>query len=133
MWSASLYLKDPAGSRFVAGGPAEAELLLGSPLPALPPPDRDGGRNVFAVRFHPQLRTLLLRFLQGLLSQIGAEGVGPPRPRRPRPAPRPGRVRGGAGAPAAVGARGRPAARPAEPVLAGPHPRRGRVAARAGG
>src|SRR2546427_763771 len=78
MWSASLYLKDPAGSRFVAGGPAEAELLLGSPLPALPPPDREGGRSVFAVRFHPQLRTLLLRFLQGLLSQIGAEGAAPP-------------------------------------------------------
>ena len=78
MWSASLYLKDPAGARFVAGGPAEAELLLGSPLPALPPPDREGGRSVFAVRFHPQLRTLLLRFLQGLLNQIGAEGTAPP-------------------------------------------------------
>jgi class 3 adenylate cyclase len=45
----------------VAGGVAEAEL-----------------RNIFAVRFHPQLRTLLLRFLQGLLSQIGAEGTDPP-------------------------------------------------------
>ena len=78
MWSASLYLKDPASARFVAGGLAEAELLLGSPLPALPPPDREGGRNVFAVRFHPQLRTLLLRFLQGLLAQIGAEGAPPP-------------------------------------------------------
>src|SRR6266850_7391482 len=78
MWSASLYLKDPAGARFVAGGPAEAELLLGSPLPSLPPPDREGGRSVFAVRFHPQLRTLLLRFLQGLLTQIGAEGATPP-------------------------------------------------------
>jgi class 3 adenylate cyclase len=78
MWSASLYLKDPASSRFVAGGIAEAELLLGSPLPSLPPPDREGGRNIFAVRFHPQLRTLLLRFLQGLLSQIGAEGTDPP-------------------------------------------------------
>jgi class 3 adenylate cyclase len=78
MWSASLYLKDPAGARFVAGGPAEVELLLGSPLPSLPPPDREGGRSVFAVRFHPQLRTLLLRFLQGLLSQIGAEGAAPP-------------------------------------------------------
>ena len=78
MWSASLYQKDPAASRFVAGGLAEAEQLLGSPLPSLPPPDREGGRNVFAVRFHPQLRTLLLRFLQGLLSQIGAEGTSPP-------------------------------------------------------
>src|SRR5436190_961638 len=78
MWSASLYLKDPAGARFVAGGPAEVELLLGSPLPSLPPPDREGGRSVFAVRFHPQLRTLLLHFLQGLLSQIGAEGAAPP-------------------------------------------------------
>jgi class 3 adenylate cyclase len=78
MWSASLYLKDPAGARFVAGGPAEAESLLGSPLPSLPPPDREGGRSLFAVRFHPQLRTLLLRFLQGLLRQIGAEGTAPP-------------------------------------------------------
>ena len=78
MWSASLYLKDPAGSRFVAGGLAEAEQLLGSPLPPLPPPDREGGRSVFAVRFHPQLRTLLLRFLQGLLGQIGTEGTVPP-------------------------------------------------------
>ncbi len=78
MWSASLYQKDPAASRFVAGGLAEAEHLLGSPLPPLPPPDREGGRSVFAVRFHPQLRTLLLRFLQGLLSQIGAEGTIPP-------------------------------------------------------
>src|SRR5216684_649976 len=74
MWSASLYLKDPAGARFVAGGPAEVELLL----PSLPSPDREGGRSVFAVRFHPQLRTLLLRFLQGLLNQIGAEGAAPP-------------------------------------------------------
>ena len=79
MWSATLfYQKDPASSRFVAGGLAEAEQLLGSPLPSLPPPDREGGRNVFAVRFHPQLRTLLLRFLQGLLSQIGAEGSAAP-------------------------------------------------------
>jgi len=78
MWSASLYQKDPAASRFVAGGLAEAEQLLGSPLPPLPPPDREGGRNIFAVRFHPQLRTLLLRFLQGLLGQIGTEGTVPP-------------------------------------------------------
>jgi class 3 adenylate cyclase len=78
MWSASLYLKDPADSRFVGGGLAEAELLLGSPLPSLPPPDRESGRSVYAVRFHPQLRTLLLRFLQGLLSQIVAEGTAPP-------------------------------------------------------
>jgi len=78
MWSASLYLKDSTSARFVAGGLAEAELLLGSPLPPLPPPDREGGRNVFAVRFHPQLRTLQMRFLQGLLAQIGAEGAVPP-------------------------------------------------------
>jgi len=82
MWSASLYPKDPVSSRFVAGGRAEAELLLGSPLPPLPPPDRESGRNVFAVRFHPQLRTLLLRFLQGLLNQIATEGTFPPPPVR---------------------------------------------------
>lgn len=69
----SLYLKDPTGARFVGGGLAEAESLLGAPLPPVPPPELEGDRPVFYVRFHPHLRTLLLRFLQGLLQEIGAQ------------------------------------------------------------
>jgi class 3 adenylate cyclase len=68
----SLYLKDPATSRFVAGGSAEAEGLLGAPLPELPALERDGDHEVFLVHPHPRLRSLLHRFLEGLLSQIGA-------------------------------------------------------------
>jgi class 3 adenylate cyclase len=73
--SSALYVKDPATSRFIAGTLAEAESLLGSPLPVLPPPDHDGGRPTFAVRFHPRLHTLVDRFLQSLLREIGAEGA----------------------------------------------------------
>lgn len=73
MGSASLYLKDPTTARFVAGGLAEAEWLLGTPLPPIPPPELENGRAVFCVRFHPHLRTLLTRFLLGLLREIGAE------------------------------------------------------------
>ena len=75
MSSAPLYLKDPAGSRFVAGDLAEAEALFGSPLPPLPRPEEDGGDELYLVRFHPRLRTLLQRFLQGLLAQIGGEAA----------------------------------------------------------
>ncbi len=71
----SLYVKDPAATRFIAGTAAEAESLLGSPLPLLPTPDRDGARSVFAVRFHPQLHLLLDRFVQSLLREIGGEGA----------------------------------------------------------
>lgn len=71
MDSESLYFKDPAASRFIGGGLAEAEQLLGSPLPLLPPLERDGAQPVFFVRFHPRLRPLLHRFLQSLLGQIG--------------------------------------------------------------
>lgn len=71
--SAQRYYKDPAVSRFVAGGLAEAESLLGSPLPLLPPPEMEDGREVFLVRFHPTLRTLLQRFLQGLLIDISQD------------------------------------------------------------
>jgi len=77
---ASLYLKDAVTSRFVAGGLAEAESLFGYPLPLLPPAEREEGRDVFFVRFHPRLRTLLQRFLQGLLVQIGLPATGPQRP-----------------------------------------------------
>ena len=73
--SSSLYVKDPAATRFIAGTAAEAESLLGSPLPLMPPPDRDGARAIFAVRFHPQLHLLLDRFLQSLLREIGGDGA----------------------------------------------------------
>ena len=73
--SASLYVKDPATSRFVAGGVAEAESLLGSPLPDLPSLERDGEREVFLVHAHPQLRTLLYRYLEALFAQIGVMAV----------------------------------------------------------
>jgi hypothetical protein len=76
MGPVSLFHKDPISSRFVAGGVAETEGLLGSPLPRLPPLERDGDRDVYLVSFHPRLRTLLRRFLQSLLAQIGLESPG---------------------------------------------------------
>jgi class 3 adenylate cyclase len=69
--SASLYIKDPAASRFVAGGVGEVKALLGSPLPDLPAPERVGEREVFLVHAHTQLRSLLYRYLEALLAQIG--------------------------------------------------------------
>ena len=75
MRSAALYLKDPNASRFLGGGLAEVEVLLGSPLPPLPPTEREAGRDVFHVHFHPHLRTLLQRFLGGLLREIGEPGI----------------------------------------------------------
>lgn len=81
MGPTSLYLKEPVSARFVGGGLAESEALLGSPLPLLPPAETEYGRPVFFVKFHPRLRTLLQRFLQSLLVQIGLEFTGPgPRP-----------------------------------------------------
>jgi class 3 adenylate cyclase len=70
--SASLFLKDPATSRFVAGGVAEVEDLFGSPLPDLPALERDDGRDVFLVHVHSRLRTLQQRFIEAQLGQIGA-------------------------------------------------------------
>jgi class 3 adenylate cyclase len=71
MGPVSLYVKDPATSRFVSGGLIEAEALLGAPLPTLPPPENEGGRDVFFVNFHPRLKSVVQRFLLGLLAQIG--------------------------------------------------------------
>ena len=68
--AAPLYFKDPAQSRFVAGGLPEAETLFGSPLPLLPPHEIESGREIFLVRFHPRLRTLLQKFLQSLMAEI---------------------------------------------------------------
>jgi class 3 adenylate cyclase len=70
--SAALFLKDPASARYVAGGLAEAEELFGSPLPDLPAPEIDEGREVFLVHVHSRLRLLQQRFLEGQLGQIGA-------------------------------------------------------------
>ena len=82
MPSSHLYDKDANTSRFVAGGVPEAEALFGSPLPLLPPPEIENDREVFLVRFHPQLRLLLERFLQGLLAEISKETPVPGGPRR---------------------------------------------------
>jgi class 3 adenylate cyclase len=70
--SASLFLKDAATARYVAGGLAEVEELFGAPLPNLPAPERDEGRDVFLVHVHSHLRILQQRFLEGQLGQIGA-------------------------------------------------------------
>ncbi len=75
MPTGSLYYKHPNESRFVAGGLVEAEDLLGSPLPQLPPPEIHEGQRVFLVRFHPQLRTLARKTIQGLLTQIGQDAA----------------------------------------------------------
>jgi class 3 adenylate cyclase len=79
MRSAALYLKDPNASRFLGGGLAEVVSLLGSPLPPLPSTERENGRDVFHVHFHPHLRTLLQRYLGGLLREIGGEPAPPAR------------------------------------------------------
>jgi class 3 adenylate cyclase len=70
MVSSFLYFKDPATSRFVAGGIPEAESLFGAPLPLLPPHEVEDGREVFLVRFHPRMRTLLQKFLSSLMAEI---------------------------------------------------------------
>jgi class 3 adenylate cyclase len=70
--SATLYLKDPATTKFVAGGLAEAEDLFGAPLPDLPALEREDGRDVWLVHVHSRLRRLQQRFLEGQLAQIGA-------------------------------------------------------------
>jgi len=70
--SAALFLKDPASARYAAGGFAEIEELFGSPLPDLPAPELDEGREVFLVHVHSRLRLLQQRFLEAQLGQIGA-------------------------------------------------------------
>ncbi len=69
---ASLFLKDPASVRFIAGGLAEVEDLFGSPLPDFPALERDEDRGVFLVHVHARLQALLQRFLETQLAQIGA-------------------------------------------------------------
>jgi class 3 adenylate cyclase len=65
------YLKEPATTRFFAGGLSEAEALLGSPLPRLPPPEIEEGREVYLVHFDPRLRGLARKCILGFLTQIG--------------------------------------------------------------
>ena len=114
---AALFLKDPAAARYAAGGLAEAEELFGSPLPDLPAPELDEGREVFLVHVHSKLRVLQQRFLEGQLGQIGALTL-----RGGDPAPRLRGVRGGARARRALRARVGPPPGPAQPVLAGAQP-----------
>jgi len=71
--SSSLYLKNPEATRFVVGGLAEAEALFGGRLPVLPLPEVEAGREVFYVTFPAPFRTLLVRYLQSLLREIGAD------------------------------------------------------------
>src|SRR5512145_1725192 len=67
------YLKEPATARFFAGGLAEAEALLGSPLPRLPAPEMEEGREAFLVHLDPRLRGLARRCVVGFLTQIGVQ------------------------------------------------------------
>jgi len=71
--SSSLYLKDPATTRFLCGGLSEVEGLFGGRLPVLPMPDVAAGREVFHVEFPSGFRPLLIRYLQSLLREIGAD------------------------------------------------------------
>ncbi len=75
-----LYIGEPLTARFVAGGLSEAEALFGAPLPILPPLEVEKGKRVYFVHTHARLRSLLQRFLQGLLVQIGVETPGASRP-----------------------------------------------------
>jgi class 3 adenylate cyclase len=73
MGPSRLFLKDPQTSRFIGGGLGEAESLLGTPLPTLPPPETDGGQAVYLVRWQPSVRPQILRVVVGLLAQIGVD------------------------------------------------------------
>jgi hypothetical protein len=69
---------DPLTSRFLSGGVAEAETLLGTPLPVLPSPEMEDGKPVFFVCFSPELQRLARRTVQGFLYQIGLAPDGSP-------------------------------------------------------
>lgn len=72
------YVKDPSACRFLVGGRAEVQGLFGLPLPPLPLPHVEDGRSVFYVKFHPTLRQLLLRLVEALLRDAGADLPGAP-------------------------------------------------------
>ncbi len=124
--SASLYLKDPAASRFVAGGIAEVEDLFGSPLPDLPAP-----RARRRAQRLPRARPLPAALAAAALPRGAARADRRDHAARRRPRPRLLRVRGGARARGALGAPGRPPAGAAQPVLAGAQPPLGRAPAHA--
>src|SRR6185369_10147826 len=63
---------------------ADAESLLGSPLPRLPAAEADSGRFFYGVRLDPRIRAELQKFLGALFVQIGAT---PPPPTRGRAEP----------------------------------------------
>jgi class 3 adenylate cyclase len=69
---------DSLTSRFLTGGVAEAESLLGTPLPTLPSPEMDGEKPVYYVCFSPELQRLAQRTVQGFLYQIGLAPEGSP-------------------------------------------------------
>ncbi len=129
MGPASFFLKDPSGSRFVAGGLAELEALLGAPVPLLPPPERDGNREVFFVNVQPSSARCSGAIFMRLFSQIGVVAPDP----RDRPRARADGVRGRPRPHPALRARVRPAPGASQPLLARPQQGRGGVSARARG
>jgi class 3 adenylate cyclase len=80
----SLFVKEPASARFVVGGVAEAESLLGAPLPPLPWPDVEQGRAVLPVNHHGKVKNALHRFVVGLLVQTGVDLRNVPAPSDPK-------------------------------------------------
>src|SRR5262249_10673914 len=83
MGSVGQFFKEPAGARFLAGGLAEVEALLGSPGPSLPAPEREEHHGAgYFVHFHPGLRTLMQRYVAGLLADIGIQLQPRPEPNR---------------------------------------------------
>ena len=91
--------------------------------PTCPPPEiEDGPRACSSSTFHPQLRTLLQRFLEGAAR---ARSAATPAARARDPASgEQAEYEAALERVAALGARDRPAPGPAQPVLAGAQPRR---------
>ena len=124
--SVSLFLKDPASARYVAGGRGgRGALRLAAARPA-GTRDRRGPRGLHRPRA-----------LAPATPAAAVPGVAARADRRPDHPHRgqrtgPGRVRSGPRPNPPLGEDRRPSARPAQPVLAGPHPGRGRVPAGAG-
>ena len=84
----------PAASRFLGGGIAEAEALLGSPVAAPAPPRARRAAGRLLRQLPPAPADPAAALPPSLLAQIGIEVPRPPAGARRRE-PRPGRVRGG--------------------------------------
>ena len=85
MGSDSLFLKDPAASPLPLRGPARGGVAPRlARCPCFPRPDVEAGRPVYHVKFHPQLRTLLLRYLQRSCARSGPTSPAPPAAGRQR-------------------------------------------------